>query len=97
MLTHLRLSGTLTRIVGMIVGHLHCEGRPEPTAWDGEVTLRGVLREMAEEFSWPLVEGLDAGHAAPNLTLPLGTMCSLRSSGNGKRVLHLAIDAVSSH
>lgn len=89
MLTHLRLSGTLTRIVGMIVGHLHCEGRPEPSAWDGEVTLRGVLREMAEEYSWPLVEGLDAGHAAPNLTLPLGTLCSL---GEGGRRLRLAID-----
>lgn len=90
MLTHLRLSGTLTRIGGMIVGHLHCEGRPEPTAWNGEVTLRGVLREMAEEFSWPLVEGLDAGHAAPNLTLPLGTLCSI---GRGGRTLRLAIDA----
>ena len=94
MLTHLRLSGTLTRIVGMIVGHLHCEGRPEPTAWDGEVTLRGVLREMARDFSWPLVEGLDAGHAAPNLTLPLGTLCSLAQSSHGEGpVLRLAIDA----
>lgn len=92
MLTHLRLSGTLAPIVGMIVGHLHCEGRPEPTAWDGDVTLRGVLREMAEEFSWPLVEGLEAGHAAPNLTLPLGTLCSLERSRTGGRILRLAID-----
>lgn len=90
MLTHLRLSGTLASIAGMIVGHLHAEGRTEPEAWDGEVTLRRVLRDMAREFPWPLAEGLDAGHAAPNLTLPFGTLCTLDVRG---RRLELAVES----
>lgn len=77
MLTHLRLSGTLARIRGLIVGHLHAEGGCEPTAWGGEVTLGGLLEELAVDFSWPLARGLAAGHSSPNLTLPLGLMARL--------------------
>ena len=80
MLTHLRLSGTLTRIRGLIVGHLHAEGGTEPTAWGGEVTLGGLLGELATDFNWPLATGLAAGHASPNLTLPLGLMARLEST-----------------
>lgn len=90
MLTHLRHSGTLARIAGMIVGHLHAEGRDELTAQGGEVTLRGILRELSDEFPWPLAEGLRAGHASPNLTLPLGTLCRLDPAS---RSLRLAVSA----
>ena len=72
MLTHLRLSGTLTKIKALIVGHLHGEGGKEPTAMDGQITLEMVLDALANDFSWPLAKGLEAGHASPSLTLPLG-------------------------
>ncbi|MEO1088826.1 MAG: LD-carboxypeptidase, partial [Acidobacteriota bacterium] len=77
MLTHLRLSGTLARIRGLIVGHLHAEGGCEATAWGGEVTLGGLLHELASDFPWPLARGLEAGHSSPNLTLPLGLTARL--------------------
>ncbi|MEM1206692.1 MAG: LD-carboxypeptidase [Acidobacteriota bacterium] len=77
MLTHLRLSGTLTRIQGVVVGHLTTDDEEEPSAWGGEVTLRGVLREHAARGGWPLSQGLAVGHASPNLTLPLGLWARL--------------------
>lgn len=77
MLTHLRLSGTLTAIRGLIVGHLHASGRREPTAAGGELTLDHVLRDLAKDFPWPLARGLGAGHAEPNWTLPLGLRARL--------------------
>ncbi|MCG8455010.1 MAG: LD-carboxypeptidase [Holophagales bacterium] len=82
MLTHLRLSGTLAEIRGLILGHLHAEGGREPTAQGGEVTLGGLARELAEGFPWPLATGLEAGHASPNLTLPLGMAARLEPASS---------------
>jgi muramoyltetrapeptide carboxypeptidase LdcA involved in peptidoglycan recycling len=32
-------------------------------------------------FPWPLAWGLDSGHLAPNLTLPLGMTASVADDG----------------
>ena len=77
MLTHLRLSGTLRSIAGLMIGHLHAEGGKEPTNADGTVTLDDVLEDLSAEFPWPLARGLSAGHAGPNWTLPLGARARL--------------------
>ena len=77
MLTHLRLSGTLAGIRGLIVGHLHADGKSEPVADGGSVTLSSLLRALAVGFDWPLALGLDVGHARPSLTLPLGMKARL--------------------
>ncbi|MEM1179627.1 MAG: LD-carboxypeptidase [Acidobacteriota bacterium] len=92
MLTHLRLSGTLARIRGLIVGHLHAEGGCELTAWGGEVTLGGLLHELAVDFPWPLARGLEAGHSSPNLTLPLGLRARLEPA---EQLLTVGLSAVS--
>ncbi len=86
MLTHLRLSGTLTKIKALIVGHLHGEGGQEPTAMDGQVTLEMVLTALANDFPWPLAKGLKAGHACPSLTLPLGLNARLDPRAGQLRV-----------
>lgn len=86
MLTHLRLSGTLANIRGMVIGHLRSEGEQEPTAFDGEVTLTRVLRELAADYPWTLAIGLPAGHASPNLTLPLGAPAYLDRRATALRV-----------
>lgn len=76
MLTHLRLSDSLTAIRAMILGHV--QPADAEIAEDGAAWL-GTLREgMTEEF--PLVWGLEAGHRAPNLTLPLGLASRLELS-----------------
>lgn len=78
MLTHLRLSGSLTALRGMVIGRVQavdeepCEG-PGPEVGG----LEQVLAEWAEGVDWPVATGLDSGHCRPNLTLPLGARARL--------------------
>ncbi|MDX1382272.1 MAG: LD-carboxypeptidase [Thermoanaerobaculia bacterium] len=72
MLTHLRLSGRLTGVKGMILGHLE--------AVDGAARgRRSSPQAFAEELEViaPVAWGLAVGHARPNLTLPVGGMARL--------------------
>jgi muramoyltetrapeptide carboxypeptidase len=77
MLTHLELSGSLTRIRGMIVGHCRLVGaspHPSDAGDPGEAAeaLRQALAEPLARFDWPVAFGVPAGHESPNLPLPLG-------------------------
>lgn len=78
MLTHLRLSGNLAAIQGMIVGHVGwlgggAAGGPGPARDErGEREWAELAVDALAGFSWPLAWGLPSGHLAPNLTLPLG-------------------------
>lgn len=73
MLTQLRLSGSLTGVRAMVLADsLHRAIGDEGLALVGE-HLRGQ----------PLAVGLEAGHAAPNLTLPLGIPCTLLPGEGG--------------
>jgi len=81
MLTHLRLSGSLDTIRGMIVGHITEAGAVGP-AGSGDVEAGRadwpqVVGEALAGFSWPLAWGLPSGHEAPNRTLPLGLTARL--------------------
>lgn len=72
MLTHLRLSSTLTPIRGMVVGHLECADAPGgPGGWLDMVLDATALGGRA--VGW----GLEAGHRSPNRTLPLGLAARL--------------------
>jgi muramoyltetrapeptide carboxypeptidase len=68
MLTHLRLSGTLKEIAGMIVGHISTDRETEGDAPDWP----SLVGDAVAGFSWPVAWGQESGHAAPNRTLPLG-------------------------
>lgn len=70
MLTHLDLSGNLTAIRGMVIGH--CRPSDSPSASGSGDGWIGQLSEVFERYPWPVAYGLPAGHEAPNLTLPLG-------------------------
>jgi muramoyltetrapeptide carboxypeptidase len=67
MLTHLRLSGSLNRIAGMIVGHISAGGEN-----GGTPDWPALVSEALSGFPWPLAWGQESGHVAPNRTLPLG-------------------------
>ncbi len=85
MLTHLRLSGSLAGLRGMVAGHvLGAHGQRDGGSSE---TTRRQLEELAAEFSWPLAWGLAAGHAGPNLTLPLGLRVRLEPAAGRLRVL----------
>jgi muramoyltetrapeptide carboxypeptidase len=89
LLTHLRLSGTLSKTAGMIVGHL--DGKPKDAiaggSMEGSTDWPAMLGESLDGFAWPLAWGLPSGHVAPNWTLPLGLAARLEA---GSR--HLVID-----
>jgi len=77
MLTHLRLSGNLSGLQGLIVGHLSGDENGERDAGSTERAFLGYLGELTERYGWPVARGLPAGHARPNLTLPLGARAHL--------------------
>ncbi|MCP3964477.1 MAG: LD-carboxypeptidase [bacterium] len=79
MLTQLRLSGNLARLKGVVAGHLEGEGGDPLRADSGDTLLR-QLRDETRNEPWPLAWGLPAGHAAPNMTLPLGLLARLDSA-----------------
>ncbi|MFP3941664.1 MAG: LD-carboxypeptidase [Thermoanaerobaculia bacterium] len=68
MLTHLGLSDTLPSIRGMVIGDCRPTDAPGPDEPAGVARLAEALGSWA----WPVAHGLEAGHCAPNLTLPLG-------------------------
>ena len=73
MLTHLRLSGNLAGISGMLIGHVvwsEEESHPE-NGW------RRLADEIIAGSSWPIAGGLCCGHTSPNMTLPLGMYAKL--------------------
>lgn len=72
MLTHLRLSGNLQHLKGLMVGHLVSGGEGGRKSPGAETPLRARVRDLADSFEWPLAFGLRTGHASPNLTVPLG-------------------------
>lgn len=78
MLTHLRLSGSLTALRGMVVGRVEAaddEPAEDPSPMAGG--LAETLAEWAAGVEWPIASRLDSGHCRPNLTLPLGARARL--------------------
>jgi muramoyltetrapeptide carboxypeptidase len=69
MLTHLRLSGVLSHLAALLVGHFEdC----------GDVSsVDELLVDVTSDFDIPLVSGLPAGHGPDNITLPIGLRVSL--------------------
>ncbi|MEM7480258.1 MAG: LD-carboxypeptidase [Acidobacteriota bacterium] len=71
MLTHLRLSGSLSDLRAMVIGHLTCSDGSASERW------RCRLEEAVKGFPWPVFWGLECGHQAPNRTLPMGLQARL--------------------
>ena len=72
LLTHLRLSDSLGKIAGMIVGHLDGAGAP---AADWPALVSDSLSGLDVPVAW----GLESGHLQPNWTLPLGLTARMES------------------
>lgn len=69
MLTHLRLSGRMRGIRGVVIGSLkHCGDGAEMLAF---------LREFFGSFEIPVVQNLPFGHHGNNLLMPIGTKVRL--------------------
>lgn len=70
MLTHLRLSGNLTGVHGMLGGYFGAEW--EQAIGDETQIATSWHRETLFALPCPLAWGIPCGHGVPNLTLPLG-------------------------
>lgn len=69
MLTHLKLSGSLAKLSGMVIGQM--EGCGDKGA------VEQLLLDMAGELNIALATGLNVGHGGKNLTVPLGVTAEL--------------------
>jgi muramoyltetrapeptide carboxypeptidase len=72
MLTHLRLSGRMQRVRGVVIGTLKDCGD------DAEIQL--FLRDFFTPFGIPVVSNLPIGHHGDNLLMPIGSMVRLSTS-----------------
>lgn len=66
-LTNLDLSGTFSRISGMIVG------RPYGYTKKETVKLIKIIKERTKKYDFPILFNVDIGHTDPMITVPLGT------------------------
>ena len=64
MLTHLKLSGRLAGLAGLVMGDFQGCGDPE--------TLHRSFLDVLGDSGFPVVTGLPAGHGFRNLSLPVG-------------------------
>ena len=77
MLAHLRSSGKLKDVAGVVFGHLtHCDSDPP-----------GLLEEVLQDFfsgdKFPVAAGLPAGHGSPNRALWLGQRVRFQLAADG--------------
>jgi muramoyltetrapeptide carboxypeptidase len=73
MLTHLKMSGKLDRVAGVVFGDFtRCDG-------EGPRDIPEIIAELFHDASYPVMFGLRAGHGAENLMLPFGAAMRLDS------------------
>jgi muramoyltetrapeptide carboxypeptidase len=69
-LLHLRASGLLPRVRGVVFGHLSLDRSEEDEFED-------FVLDLVSDLDVPVLMDFPAGHEIPNLTLPLGTQVEL--------------------
>jgi muramoyltetrapeptide carboxypeptidase len=80
MLVHLRQSGKLDRVKGIIFGDMKaCQQEELP-----EYTLARISQRVLGDLNIPIVMGVRSGHVErDNITLPLGVEAKLLANGDG--------------
>ena len=84
MLTHLRLSGRMARIQGVVIGKLRGCGN------DAELTA--LLHEFFGSSRIPVVRDLPFGHHGDNLLMPIGTPARLSTGDLALTVIAPAVE-----
>lgn len=72
-LHQLKISGLLDRISGMVVSH--------PSPWCQAEYSHNLILEACADYEFPILASVDAGHASPKLTLPIGCDAEIDLSG----------------
>lgn len=90
MLTQLRLAGKLDDCAGIIFGDF-CDCPVEYPQFG--LTIEEIIRDIVAPCGKPVFTGLQAGHVAPKLTLPLGVRCRMDADACTLTVLEPAVEA----
>jgi muramoyltetrapeptide carboxypeptidase len=84
MLTHLRLSGRMQRVRGVVLGKLKSCG--------GEAEMQALLRETFGSIGIPVVRDLPFGHQGDNLLMPIGVPARLSTDDRSFTILESAVE-----
>jgi muramoyltetrapeptide carboxypeptidase len=84
MLTHLRLSGRLQTIRGVIVGKVKGCG--------SEAELHALLRDFFGSLAIPVVRDIPFGHQGDNLLMPIGPLVRLDTARQAMTILAPAVE-----
>ncbi len=85
MLTHLRLSGRLQNIRGVVIGKLKGCGSP--------AEIDALLHETFDPYGIPVVRDLPFGHEGNNLLMPIGAAARLNTSEGTLTILQAAVQS----
>jgi muramoyltetrapeptide carboxypeptidase len=77
--------GAFENLAGMLVG------RPMRYSDQEKLVLDEVLLERTKRYDFPIVSGMDFGHTAPQLTIPLGCRARIDTSAEAVIVLDPAV------
>lgn len=77
--------GVFDELSGLLVG------RPMRYSDQEKAELDAVLLERTQRYDFPIVSGMDFGHTAPQLTLPIGCRASISSDAASVEVLDPAV------
>ena len=86
MLTHLRLSGKLRSLSGLLLGNF-----PDCEPSQGAYTAAETLRDILSELNIPILANFPAGHIKDNWTIPLGIKVRIEADSRSIRFLEPAV------
>ena len=81
MLVHLRQSGALDHVAGIIFGAI----RPYDSSEAERLRITDFVNDATAELSCPVLSGIEAGHGTENLTLPFGVR--VRLDGDQRKLI----------
>lgn len=79
--------GVLSRLSGMLIGRPYAYD----DAWRRE--LPEVVSARTERYDFPIVMGMDFGHTAPQMTLPIGCRAEIDVAQRRFAILEAAVTA----
>ncbi len=82
--TSLRLAGKLKGCRGILLGTF--SGCTPPRR--SRRSCQAIIREIASSAGVPVLSGLPFGHSVPNLTLPMGALCTVTAVPDAERAGH---------
>jgi len=79
MFTHLKMSGFLSHVSGLILGSFEKCGRQD--------IIEQIILERVSDMGFPVISGFPIGHGKRNITIPIGIEAELNV--NNKEVIFL--------